>query len=35
MSPVPDSATLSKGATFAALPPVWPHDVLSANAAAA
>ena len=35
MSPVPDSATLSKGATFAALPPVWTDDVLSANAAAA
>jgi uncharacterized protein YgbK (DUF1537 family) len=32
---VPDSTPLSKSATFAALPPIWPHDVLAANAAAA
>jgi uncharacterized protein YgbK (DUF1537 family) len=29
-----DSARLSKNAIFAALPPLWPHDVLSANRAA-
>ena len=33
--PVPDSTSLAKSATFAALPPVWPHDVLPTNAAAA
>lgn len=32
---MPDSTPLPKGATFAALPPAWPHDVLPANAAAA
>jgi len=32
---VPASTPLAKSATFAALPPVWPHDVLPANAAAA
>ena len=32
---MPDSTPLSKSAAFAALPPVWPVDVLSANAAAA
>lgn len=34
-SPVPDSDNVSKSATFAALPPVWPTDLLPANAAAA
>lgn len=34
-SPVPDSVPLSRSATFAALPPLWPHDVLPGNAAAA
>lgn len=33
--PVLGSTSLSKSATFAALPPVWPADVLAANAAAA
>lgn len=33
--PDPDSSALSKSAVFAALPPVWPGDVLAANAAAA
>ena len=32
---MPASTPLAKSATFAALPPVWPHDVLPANAAAA
>ena len=32
---MPDSTPLAKSATFAALPPFWPHDVLPANAAAA
>ncbi|MEY2879062.1 MAG: hypothetical protein RLZZ15_1442 [Verrucomicrobiota bacterium] len=32
---VSESNALSKSAAFAALPPVWPHDVLAANAAAA
>ncbi len=32
---MPESTPLAKGATFAALPPVWPHDLLAANAAAA
>ncbi|MBL9199751.1 MAG: hypothetical protein JNL39_04550 [Opitutaceae bacterium] len=32
---MPDSAFPSKGATFAALPPVWPTDLLPANVAAA
>jgi uncharacterized protein YgbK (DUF1537 family) len=32
---VPDSIPLSRSATFAALPPVWPIDLLPANAAAA
>lgn len=32
---MPDSTILSKGATFAALPPVWPADLLAANATAA
>ena len=35
MPPVPDSTTLSKSAALAALPSVWPHDVLPSNAAAA
>lgn len=30
-----ESAPLSRAAAFAALPPVWPHDVLAANRAAA
>lgn len=31
-SPVPESApTLDRAQTFAALPPVWPHDVLASN----
>lgn len=35
-SPVPEAAaTLSLGAAFAALPPVWPEDPLPANRAAA
>jgi uncharacterized protein YgbK (DUF1537 family) len=33
--PVPDPTPLPKSATFTALPPVWPLDVLPANAAAA
>ena len=32
---MPASTPLAKSATFAALPPVWPHDVLPANATAA
>ncbi len=33
---MPDSSSfLAKAAAFAALPPVWPHDLLPANAAAA
>jgi uncharacterized protein YgbK (DUF1537 family) len=32
---VPNSIPRSKSTTFAALPPVWPSDVLAANAAAA
>jgi hypothetical protein len=32
---VPDSTPLFKSAAFAALPPVWPSDVLAVNAAAA
>ncbi len=31
----PSSIVLAKSAAFAALPPVWPHEVLPANAAAA
>ena len=31
---MPASTPLAKSATFAALPPVWPHDVLPANATA-
>jgi len=34
-SPVPDSAPLSKNAVFAALPAVWPAELLDANLAAA
>ncbi len=33
--PEPQSIVLSKSAAFAALPPVWPHDALAPNAAAA
>lgn len=32
---MPDPAALPRDATFAALPPPWPQDVLAANAAAA
>ncbi len=32
---MPDSIPLSKSATFAALPPIWPNDLLPANASAA